>query len=227
MILLLLIAMIFSAAPAEAAYCRDFKSLKKKVEFCDDNEHYSEAAVLCLQALEKQVAAATKAMDKSLAKPGERSAQKDSLDNTDSNYKLSAATLNVLLAMAKGGAAEVLRYAESLELPEDADNEQITKGDVDGFIMQAECYSRADKVMNKVLGRYLHHILSLERAKAASLANSGAANFSGVKLDAQSFSTNLDPAPAPVPASRAPKGPKGKNWNASDISGTKDKKTDR
>lgn len=182
------------ANSSEAAFCRSIDELAKGVKDCSQNEYISEASVKCLQRLEAAVSGASKELGKKLIAPKKKdaSAQALTFDNSGSNYNMSVAKLDALLAQARASALEVVAYQKVTVLPEDFDEPTITGGDEDKFLDESECYSRADKVNDRVLIRFAEHILSLEDARKVASAHEATSGASEKNIEVNSL-TGAEP----------------------------------
>lgn len=167
-------------ATASARLCADPAQVLARASDCYDNEYVSEAAVSCIEGFEASVKAATAGMSAAQAAAGKASKDSQSArqQNANTDYKLSEATLNALLASARAARAETQVYFKNVLEPEDADEPEITGGDIDAFLNDEACYKDNRDVIQSVLDTFDEHIANLEKAKAASQSlGAGAADY--------------------------------------------------
>lgn len=157
--------------PAKASQvCASPDSLAAEANDCTDNIVFSEAAVECLEKLEGAIDAQSKAVSASMKNIGSQAKRSQAAKQTNSklDYRLSKATLEKLIAMAKNAQRETSGFLDSVMWPEDFDNEEITGPDFEAFLESDSCYKENKDLITNVLKDFDDHIAELEKAKEAS-----------------------------------------------------------
>lgn len=160
-----------SPDPAQASMvCASLESLASEANDCTDNIVFAEAAVECLEKLEGAIDAQKKAVSADMKKLGNqaKSTQAAKQANSMLDYRLSKATLERLIGMAKDAQRETSGFLDSVMWPEDSDNPDITGPDFEAFLESDSCYKDNKDVITSVLKDFDDHIADLEKAKEVS-----------------------------------------------------------
>ncbi|MGZ3653085.1 MAG: hypothetical protein ACXVB9_09400 [Bdellovibrionota bacterium] len=175
-----MISILFSLlllTPAHAkvkGFCKPLKELQAEVLSCDENDHYLDAAIDCLEGLEKDSAKDANALGLAIFSGG---AQAKSFSDGSLNFAQAKGVLAALLLEAQTRKVEIENYGRNVNFPEDFDNPEIVKGEPDKFLAGSECYHRAGTVMESVLQEMEKHIGQIEKAQAE--VNKAAAKLKG------------------------------------------------
>lgn len=137
---------------------------------CADNLVFADAAVECLERLEGQIKAQTGALGAGLDALGSKAvgSQAGKQKNSVLDYKLSAASLDILIGMAKDAQKETAVYLDSVVWPEDSDNPEITGPDFEAFLNSDPCYKDNKDVIARVMNDFDVYIAELEEARDVS-----------------------------------------------------------
>jgi hypothetical protein len=210
------------AIPAQARFCHSPQELESRVETCEENAYYAEAAVLCVEAFKKKVdkvaGTTARALDKSIAKMVD--AQDKNFDTTGKGYQASEAALSDLIKEGEARLAEADAYLDQVVFPEDAGE---GGGDASEDLNQSICYKRNTDVIGLVKKDFTRKLNELKAARTAAASLRGVSDGRETKLGAGSAK------PAKVESGKDTnlKLPsyKGEDKRGqSDISGTEDKK---
>ena len=214
---LIVTALLLTCPLAHAArYCHAPEELEARVETCDENAYYAEAAVLCVESFKAKVDKAAgrtgKALDKAVGKM--KSAQDQNFDTTGNNYQLSEAVLSQLIAEGEARLAEADAYLDEVVFPEDAGE---GGGDASEELKNTSCYQRNVDVIGLVKRDFGKKLAELKAARTAAASLRGVSDGREQNLDA-SLPSNADvpttqAAPAGTPRT-------GKDYRPSDITGT-------
>jgi hypothetical protein len=215
------ISLLTPAAEAlaqETFYCRSPAELYQQVTDCDLNEHYAEAAVVCLRTLEKDIHAARRDLSAGMSSRNARAkaAQGGTLGAAQGNYGAAGSTLSSLISRTEATIREVARYQEELALPEDADAPEVLGQSVDEYLDSEPCFRDSFETLDFVLEDLNHHLEDLQAANAAASTHE---TVSGTRK------TNIQGAGQPAVKGGAGQGGakvRNKRSRDSDISGTRD-----
>lgn len=205
--------LVFVSGEAHASYCKPLKELLRAVDSCDQNERYAEAAVDCLESLERRVAAASQGL--ALAMKAHQGGKQDkSFGSSKADYRLSEQTLNLLLAQTEASAKEVLAYGKNVVFPEDFDSDEAVAGNVEGFLREP-CFSDTHDILDSVLGELKRHHESLSAVKQASISmkQDSATSQKNIEVEADSGTKVLRGQPG------SPSHVQGGDGNQSGVSG--------
>lgn len=208
---------------AQARYCHSPQELESKVQDCEQNAYYAEAAVLCVTAFKNKVdkvAGATgKSLGKSVAKM--QDAQDKNFDTTGKSYQLSEAALAGLIAEGEARLAEADAYLDQVVFPEDIGE---AGKDASQLLSGSECYKRNSDVISLVKKDFTKKLNELKAARAAAAGLRGISDSRETKIGGDTSTA------APQTTGGKNTGPKTPAYKGedkrghSDISGTEDVK---
>jgi hypothetical protein len=216
--LLAFVPNVKSAPIDKLPLCHAPEELEAKVSSCDDNAIYSEAAVLCLEKIDKNIEKAKSVAALSLKKNtnSTRSAQDGTLAGGKSGYEISVATLEGLLLMAQKSKKEIEEYKNQTVFPEHFGEPAFMKAGKDQFLAMNDCYSENQKLIRNVVKQVNKRIRELESALVESRKLEGISGNHQTGLVGEQKGapkTKLDKESE----SSTPKGP---SYRKSDITGT-------
>ena len=150
-------------AGVNAAFCKPLKDLQAQVLSCDQNDYYLDAAIDCLEGLEKDSVKKFGALGLSpLGGTQAKSFEDDNLNLGEAKILLAS-----LLFEAQTRKVEIENYGRNINFPEDFDNPEIVNKDPEKFLAGSDCYHRAGVVMESVLEEMEKHIGELKAAQNA------------------------------------------------------------
>jgi hypothetical protein len=222
---LILAAGLFASLPAFPAplslvvpmsFCGDARKLQSAAKGCEDNAAFARKAKDCLGLL--SVEAKKLNLDiKSLQRQGTKSQQGDMKLAAKEYFELTQ-KLDYIIGLTEVARIDAFNFREHMIRPEDDEDEKE--------VMAAECFGGNIKSLmntaNEMEKQQIAWEAVLEITKKKLMetqANARQMENMGSLVTSQPLPQATPSKPAP-----APKGPKGKNWNASDISGTEKKK---
>lgn len=214
----------FAAEKKLPGLCASLKSVDAQVRDCEDNDVFSQAAVACLRRLEKEIkdAKASLGLSEAVQSVVGQSAQAKMFSAAGTNYADAGRKLDRLLQMGAQSIQEVMGYRQRIAWPEDWDEPEAVGNDLDAYLASSSCYQDAKKNLEGVVASMDEHMRSLAQARLALRDQQG---LSGAREVGQGAVDPTKAAPLKAPKAVAPVPTvKGKNWNASDISGTEEKK---
>lgn len=194
------------------SFCPSAKNIQSKSKGCEDNGSFTQAAKSCMGNID--AAAKKLGLDiKALERTGAQSQRGDMKKAAEEYFQLTQ-KLDYIIGVTEVATIDVYNYAEHLYRPEDeAENEADDMkvpcfGDnVDALENIAKQLQQKQKQFEKVLDLTVSQLMQTQ-----------------ANIDKTETMGTI--APVAVPDSKpatAPAGPKGKNWNGSDISGTEKK----
>lgn len=212
LLLVLLVTHPAAAAEKKQPVCREGKSFFNEIYNCGQNKLAAQYAEKCANASLAAVKAAgtALALQMEAARKFLGSSQASGMNDARSRLKTTVDTLSLQIVAMQKSANLIADYPKVMIDYPDAKDDETSAG----------CFSPAFNKIQDIVTNLDQEIIKAKEARAqamAFLATLGSAS-SDMKAVAGAKVTN-----GPKPAS-APQGPKGKNWNASDISGTKPKK---
>lgn len=221
------------AAKAPPLECLDAEQLNSKVQGCEGNSLYGEAALSCMQKFRalvkdrtKGAAAQMKANAKDLAKEG--AGQSQNFAGAEADYAVSQATLGELIEAGKLVSKQMDSYLDNIVFPEDFDAPEELIGDPVAFLDNSGCYSENRDGIENLLDDLDDEIANLEKAKSLSVGKLGVSNSREGLQNTINQSVNgrsatvKNPAKTAAPGAPAPTAKGGKQAaGASDLSGTK------
>jgi hypothetical protein len=193
-------------------FCTAAKAIMAKSGGCEDNRLFTEAAKLCVTKVDLE----TKKLGvdiKSLQRLGSKSQQGDMKLAAKEYFELTR-KLDYLIGTTEIARIDTFNYIEHLYRPEDEADDPKEN-------MEVACFGDNVKALESIANQLdkkqyeLEAVLELTKAQLLK-TQSNSADMGTIQPSA---------LPDSAPAQKAaPAGPKGKNWNASDISGTEKKK---
>ncbi len=183
----LLLLLLLAPLCAHAVLCKPLKDLKKQVFSCEQNDYFSEAAILCLEGFEGGAKKKAEAIGLTLFKSG--NAQAQSIAGNSLNLEKAQALSALLLVEALARKAEVEDYGRNINFPEDFDNPLIVNHDPEKFLGDSHCYRRAATIHESVLEELEKHIAelkSLQNATAQILEAQKGASLESAGISAKS-----------------------------------------
>lgn len=163
--LALLVLSLVAPASSEANFCADPEKVFERVESCEENDLFVDQAEDCLESLEDLIAAEKKKMKFSADKSKNQS---KTVSTAASDYKLTVATLDRLIAQAKLAGDDVHTYMALTVLPEDFEEPEINGGDEEAFANSIPCFGETKQSLGSVLKDIDDITAELEAAKVAS-----------------------------------------------------------
>lgn len=152
--------------PSHAAnFCAEPERVFERVESCEENDLFVDQAEDCLESLEKLVSAEKAKMKFSADKSKNQS---KTVSTAASDYKLTMATLDRLIAQAKLAGDDVHTYMALTVLPEDFEEPEINGGDEEAFANSVPCFGETKESLGGVLKDIDDITAELEAAKLAS-----------------------------------------------------------
>lgn len=212
LLLVLLAALPAAAAEKKQPACREGKSFFNEIYNCGQNKvaaaYAEKCAAVSLAAVKSAGAALAAQME--LARKNLSSGQSAGMNDARSRLKTTVDTLSLQIVAMQKSAALIADYPKvMIDYPDGVDDET-----------SAGCFSPAFNKIQDIVTNLDQEIVKAKQAREQAktfLASLGSASADMTAV------TSAKVSGGPKPAS-SPKGPKGKHWNASDISGTKPKK---
>jgi hypothetical protein len=171
-ILVFLAGAIFSCEARAEFYCADPKMVESRAQGeCSNNEYVSEAAVLCLEKLEAEIAAARALVSTAAAAHSQasRKGQEGKEANAGADYAFSEETLARLRKHAEQAQTEIVALDKTvLAMPEDYDEPEVTGLSPEAYLRSVPCFSDNRKVIADVLLDIDEHVSDLEVARGAA-----------------------------------------------------------
>ncbi|MGZ3703725.1 MAG: hypothetical protein ACXWSD_18340, partial [Bdellovibrionota bacterium] len=128
-------------ATASAAFdCASPALLRQAVKACDGNSSYSDAARICEDRFETEIAAARTSLAQALAKVSSSDKQAKGLDNAKAGYETAIARLRELVALGKKLQGQIDGYKNEVVLPEDFGSVTQTGFSAKVFLDNNPCY---------------------------------------------------------------------------------------
>jgi hypothetical protein len=209
LLLALLVAYPAAAAEKKQPVCREGKSFFDEIYNCGQNKLAAQYAEKCANASLSAVKAAGAALAAQMeaARKTLGAGQASGMNDARSRLQITVNALGTQIVAMQKSAALIADYPKVMIDYPDAKDDETSAG----------CFSPAFNKIQDIVTNLDQEILKAKQARSqakAFLATLGSASTDMRGVAGAKVSNG------PGPAS-APKGPKGKNWNASDISGTK------
>ncbi|RZA09254.1 MAG: hypothetical protein EOP11_02295 [Proteobacteria bacterium] len=208
---------------AQARYCHAPAELSQRVESCQENAYYAEAAVLCVNSYKKKVDEAAgktgKTLGKSVAKM--KSAQDKNFDTTGKGYQISEASLSALITEGEARLAETDAYLDQVVFPEDVGE---GGGDASAELKNTKCYQRNVDVIGLVKKDIQQKIGELKNARTAAASLRGVSDGRETNLGAGMDTPNAKTEGGKNTGVKLPAYTGEDKRGNSDISGTEDSK---
>lgn len=192
-------------------FCTPAKAIMAKSGGCEDNRLFTEGAKLCLAKIDLETQKLGVDI-KSLQRLGSKSQQGDMKLAAKEYFELTR-KLDYLIGTTEIARIDAFNYIEHLYRPEDEADEPAQN-------MEVACFGDNVKALEAIASQLDKKQYELEAALEVAKAQLMRTQSNAADMGTIQPATLPDSKPAP----KAPAGPKGKNWNASDISGTEKKK---
>jgi hypothetical protein len=191
--------LFFSTSSTHAkppALCKPLSELQKQVENCEQNDYFTEAAILCLESFEGRVKATAALLNLNT----NAGAQSQAFQRTKAELEKSRALAAALIAEGTLRFKEIIAYSKNIAFPEDSDNPEIVGGDFKKFLAGSQCYKRTGAVLESVMENMNKNLKNLKAAEASLALAVGEAGARATGLDSGSV-----PAAAKATKAQGPK----------------------
>jgi hypothetical protein len=215
--------LLFIANPSLAAglvvptsFCASAKNLQSKSKGCEDNGSFTQAAKKCMGDID--VAAKKLGLDiKALERTGAQSQRGDMKKAAEEYFQLTR-KLDYIIGLTEVATIDVYNYAEHIFRPED----EAEKEEDD---MQVPCFGDNVEALENIAKQLQQKQKQFEKVLDLTVNQLMQTQANIDKTETMGSLAPVAPEEKAQPAPSAPVGPKGKDWNGSDISGTKKKET--
>jgi len=207
-------------ATSQAAFdCASPALLRQGVKACDGNSSYSDAARICEDRYEAEIAAARTSLAQALTKVSSSDKQAKGLDNAKAGYDTAIARLRELVSLGKKLQAQIDTYKNEVVLPEDFGSVTQTGFSAKVFLDNNPCYKSTQdllKLYSSLMGSRAQELeLTAKIAQAlASKAFKGEVSLTPEEIMPLLTNPKAPAGGKPTPAGRPAPG-------KSDITGTK------
>lgn len=206
------------AAPKkESRFCIDAPAILEKVESCESNKLYNQAAESCLKKISDRAAAIAKEMPKGFAKL-DKNNQKLDQSHSANDYRHAIVNLEDLIATTALARVQIYDYKEHIVIPEEAEED-----DTADLADSIPCFAETNLALTKIEAEMGEQQNKLEAALAAAKTNLAISNQNENNAQNLNSSTPVLSAPTQNKATQ-PNSSKVHLHQKSDISGTEDQK---
>jgi hypothetical protein len=209
----------------KASFCQPLEMIEGQIFSCEENDFYLEHGEACLDKLDAESKAVSAFLPSVFSKNTDQR-QAGKFDSSIQDEQKASAALAYLIGTTELAMKEIQVYRENLAYPPDHDEEDVTGGNLEGYLASVDCYAANRRNLNSLLEDFDRRLNELRAAKRVADAHAAKSQLNRKNIDVSSASAQKivggRGAGAAVPAKSG-----AQRQTASDITGTREDKAKR
>lgn len=169
----------------KASFCQPLDSIEEEIYSCEENDRYLEFGEACLDKLDAESKAVSGMLPALFSKNTDQR-QAGKFDSSIHDEQKASAALAYLIGTTELAMREIENYRGNLAYPPDSDEEDVTGGNLEGYLASVDCYAANHRNLNSLLEDFGRRLGELRTAKKVADANAAKSQLHRRNIDVSS-----------------------------------------
>lgn len=169
----------------KASFCSPIDRIEEELYSCEENDLFLQHGEACLDKLDAESKSVSGFLPAVFSKNLDQR-QAGRFDSSVHDEQKASAALAYLIGTTELAMREIQQYRENLALPPDHDEDDVTGGDVAGYVESVDCYAANKRNLNSLLADFDRRLGELRNAKQVADANAAKSQLHRRNIDASS-----------------------------------------